>query len=265
MPARVDNLVFSPDGRSIAILLSSGHVLLREVDGNRERTFDVSARVRFMTFMPNSEGLIVSDPETIVALDLVRETQRVIGRHDRLAGDYAPLPDGRFVSSNDRELRLWNLDGSPALLARDDLPIDSICTSPDGGQLAYTTNDGSIHVLDLTTRSTRTVKVARASLCALSDDAKLLATILFGGGPVFLTNVTTGQTRRLTSLTTRTMAWLGRTHRLVTGTIDGGVRVFETDSDLVQVFRGHPTEPTVAVSRDGVDDSRGVGLARIHR
>ncbi len=141
-----DIYVFDRDGRLVSRLASSGAgSLVWHPDGTMI-AHSRGASVRFST--PNEEQNI----------DLQGHTGSVNSSDWR--------SDGVLFAtcSNDKTVRLWNIDGSPhGVLEGHSEAIDDFAWSPDGGRLVSASRDGTLRVWDVTSKESQVLNAHQGS------------------------------------------------------------------------------------------------------
>jgi WD40 repeat protein len=153
---RARHVVFSPDGRSLAITSdASGTILIWDLPTGRERrVLHQTSPVVRIAFSPDGTRLATSerDQPSISLWDLETGSRHVF-RQDTpgVVMALAFSPDGSMLataSSAEHDVRLWDLNTGRVrrVLRGHERSVNSVAFSPDGSLLATAGNDGTIGV-----------------------------------------------------------------------------------------------------------------------
>jgi WD40 repeat protein len=155
----------SPDGKTLAVGLDGGAVLLFDVASGWQLATLAGhgGRVRWLGFHPDGRSLVVAGPLTenaVFVWDLATRTQpRRLSGHGSEVLSGAWRADGQLLitaGSTDGTVRLWDTSGDrPRSKALAVIPpnvrwLHGIALSPEGRHLAVTNPNGTIYVLRLT-------------------------------------------------------------------------------------------------------------------
>ena len=151
---RVRHVVFSPDGRSLAITTdASGTILIWNLPTGRERrVLHQSSPVSRIAFSPDGTRLATAerDEQSISLWDLETGSRHVFPEDTPgVVMALAFSPDGSTLataSSGEHDVRLWDLNTGHVrrVLKGHERLVNSVAFSPDGSLLATAGNDGSI-------------------------------------------------------------------------------------------------------------------------
>jgi WD40 repeat protein len=153
-----------------------------------------------------------------------------------------------LASSDRNRVRVWDLAGSnaPARLRGRDTDVDRLAFAPDGRRLVYGASDGTLRVLDC--RSGAEVACLRPERPA-DDPNKQVRTVTWVGSDAdqFATGVSN------LGVDVRSLAFGADTRRLVTGSSDRVVRVWDMETGVLLRAFGHQEcwHSSLALSPDG--------------
>lgn len=183
----LQDLAFSPDGKTAATASSDGTVILWDTTrSTRLATVDVGAIVNGVAFSPDGRTIATAthDPNTVTLLDAATHTKKAtFTGHDGWVGTVRFSPDGKTLASAsaDDTVILWNAatgEQLDRLTGHDDAAFTGLAYSPDGKVLAFTSADHTVVLWDVEHRArlarltghTNTVRNL-----AYSPDGKFLA------------------------------------------------------------------------------------------
>jgi WD40 repeat protein len=158
----VRHIMFSPDGRSLAVTADrDGTVLLMDLATHQQRMLiRHQSPVLSLAFSPDGRSLATAGryfPWSILLWDLPTGSHRVL-----LADSPGPIaalafsPDGKLLASasmSERHIRLWNTKTQKLIhvLAGHLRAVNSVVFSPKGSVLATASNDGMLGLWDAAT------------------------------------------------------------------------------------------------------------------
>lgn len=146
----ITDLVFSPDGETLATAGTDGTVRLWSVDDGVEvATLETGGEAPdALVFSPSGDRLAVAAPDVPVEVWDVASTEPVGTLEADSQGDVAWSPDGATIATSTRaatgaaRVTLWDADTLEAMDVRPDpLQADQLAFSPDGSTLAMSQKD----------------------------------------------------------------------------------------------------------------------------
>lgn len=204
----------------------------------------VGASVRCIAHLPSKRRIITcSDDGSIRLWNL--ESGAQIGRDWREAGDeesvstIALSPDGKTIAagSSDGTVRLWDVEMGKAVakLAGHTLNVWTICWSADGEHVVSGSLDGTARVWDVGSGKLvpkQLIKSGHECVQAViySPDITKIATGGYNEDAIKIWNSKTGEL--LTTIkhddSVFSLAWTSDQKKLVSGSSDGSIRIFDT-------------------------------------
>ena len=151
----VTQVIYSPDGKTMAIVIERRIIRLLDRDGNYLETFHKNqGRIISLTFSPNGKYLVSGDDDKVLRLwDLEGNLILTFRGHESEIDLVTFSPDGQNILSgsfDDETIKLWDLNGQ----LRQTFPIgkhllSSFTFSPDGKTIVVGSQDGKIKIWDI--------------------------------------------------------------------------------------------------------------------
>jgi WD40 repeat protein len=147
-----DQLVFSPDGKELAVVdWNNDRVLILQSRTGREITRIAARQCYAAAWSPDGKRIAFTVMDDIHVADTSRwDTEHVLRGHYSTATMLAWSPDGRMIASTskDRSVCLWNaIDGKQRhRLLGHRFPISWATFSPDGRTLITSDNRGLVNI-----------------------------------------------------------------------------------------------------------------------
>ncbi|MDJ0687777.1 MAG: tetratricopeptide repeat protein [Xenococcaceae cyanobacterium MO_188.B32] len=216
----VTQVIYSPEGETIAVVIDRRTIRLLDRNGNYLETFHNNReRITALTFSPNGKYLVSGNEDKILRLwDLEGNLILTFRGHESEIDSVAFSPDGQNIlsgSHNDGTIRLWDLNGQ--LLETFSIGkniLTSFTFSPDGKTIVIGSRDGEVRLWDINGKLLKT----------LSGHNQSVSSVAFNPD---------GQT-------------------FVSSSLDTTIRLWTKDGILLQILQGHEEEvQLVAFSSDG--------------
>ncbi|UBF24489.1 PDZ domain-containing protein [Kovacikia minuta CCNUW1] len=185
---RVNDVDFSPDGRTIASVSNDQTLKLWSLDGKLLKTIDVQSEwINGVSFSPNGQIIATVDQAGAVKLwsldgKLIKTFQ---GRNNWLVG-ISFSPNGKMLVSSgngNRPVELWSLNGKllKTLTIDTDTQVNDVRFSPDNMIIAAATDNGMVQLWNLNGQLLSTFQADRLWLASVSfsPDGQTIAS---GGG-----------------------------------------------------------------------------------
>ncbi|GMG17252.1 unnamed protein product [Aspergillus oryzae] len=204
---RVDSVVFSPDGRTLASGSYDSTVKLWDTTTGTERQTlkGHSGRVDSVAFSPDGRTLASgSNDNTVKLWDTTTGTERqTLKGHSQWVNSVVFSPDGRTLASgsNDNTVKLWDTTTGTerqTLKGHSDW-VKSVAFSPDGRTLASGSYDSTVKLWDTTTGTERQTLKGHSqwvNSVVFSPDGRTLASGSSYDCTVKLWDTTTGTERQ---------------------------------------------------------------------
>lgn len=237
MPAAIQALAVSPDGRTIAVGTVDGHIRLIAVEDGKERA-DLKGPpvpVNDVAYLPDGSRLVTASSDGKVRIwpgvESTKEEAgdvepRVLNGSDKPLQALAILSEGRTIAAagDDGKVRFWDVDAVEPSRTLDahSSPILSMAVGPRGDRLLTGSADATAKLIDVASGTVR---------FTLSSHHGAVNAVAFGDGG----------------------------DRLLTAGADGGVKVWESATGQGVIAFGHagpkdqPIQPLLKViaSTDG--------------
>ncbi|MFD6182418.1 trypsin-like peptidase domain-containing protein [Streptomyces goshikiensis] len=202
----VNNVAFSPDGKTLATTSSDSSLRLWDVATSTARTTlpgqtDVAGSV---AFSPDGRTLATATTDhTVELLDVgTGESVATLQGHTDTVWGLAFSPDGKTLAttSSDNSVRLWDIatGTTRAILPRQTDVVGSVAFSPSGHTLATGGTDATVRLWDVATGTARGAPLeghaSEVNSVAFSPDGHTLASGS-NDNTIRLWNMATGKTR----------------------------------------------------------------------
>jgi len=136
----IHSVSFSPDGSTLATGNSDGTIRLwdAETGALRNALPAQGAPVRSVSFSPDGNTLAAASGRTVSLWDMATSSEDEIGRHVDTVTSLMWTADGSTLASvsDDGTVRLWNMATRTARNTLDHLDVASAAFSPDGSMIA---------------------------------------------------------------------------------------------------------------------------------
>jgi WD40 repeat protein len=211
--ATAGDLAFSPDGKSIAVVVDRHELNLYDVEGGQElRTFSGhEAGVNCVAFSPDGKTLAygLSDMTAVVADFASGSELHTLKGHSNSVTTVVFMPDGKTLATaaKDTSIILWDVSsgnqirtigGGLEMVGGNPYDIMDVAVSPDGKTLASTFGANSLTLWDpMTGQALHSLvdNLASFGSLAFSPDGKTLA-VAPGYAALWLIDVNTGKKTR---------------------------------------------------------------------
>ncbi len=270
-PSAVRCLVYSPDGRLLAVGDDASRIMLWELPEGEQRSAleRHKGSVECLAFSPSGERIAAGMPDAVVIWDM-RTRELIVEEPGHLGGTRGVSwhPDGNVLATCgwDREVRFW----TPELKLRQRKgphqlreAMMALSYMPDGEYLALAGSYGRLMLGEMgRPNAFAELKHDRALYSiACAADGSLVASGDNKGDIILWDTAGKTPTRTLRGheWTVYGLAFTPDGERLVSGSADGTVRLWEVMTGrLVETFRWHDSWVNcVAVSPDGMTAAAG--------
>jgi eukaryotic-like serine/threonine-protein kinase len=251
----VNDMVFSPDGRSLVTTGADGSLAVVDVVSREERVrASADAALYALSFAPRGEAVATAGQDGRVTLWSIESGEAThLLEHDEEVNAVAFSPDGAqlAIGTADSLLKVYDLNAGELVLELDlvNNPVYGVRYLPVGDTLVVAAWDGVARMVDLDAGEvTREIQAHRGAFAlAVSPQGDLIAT----GGRDRLVKVwrvsdgalvhqLEGHTERLYSVTFSPDGAL-----LATGSTDNTVRVWDVEGGLMLVGESHGVDDHV--------------------
>jgi WD40 repeat protein len=181
----VNQVIFSPDGRLLAVASSLGIYLYDAETLAEIRFIKTDAWVESVAFSPDGRLLASgSDNGTVKLWDVeTGQEVRTLRGHTEWVNSVAFSPDGRLLASGsaDQTIKLWDVATGQEVrtLRGHTWTVASVAFSPDGRLLASGSDDGTVKLWDVA--SGKQVRTGLGGIATFSPNGHLLASIAWDG------------------------------------------------------------------------------------
>jgi WD40 repeat protein len=186
---RVGRIVFSPNGRFMAVANYDGGVTLYHTSDFKRYLFRAGDEPSAAAFSPDSQFLaVIAADEGLIRLWKVDSNRESAVLEAPGAGSHSVLfsrNGGNLVAASEKEIRIWELALEKLDLSGHAGGVPGVAFSPDGTLLASVGKDQRVKIWDSATGEIKkTLDGFKASIeaVAFSRDGKWLATGDWGGG-----------------------------------------------------------------------------------
>ncbi|MBE9117264.1 AAA-like domain-containing protein [Lusitaniella coriacea LEGE 07157] len=254
--AKVNSLVFSPDGQLIATTSDATRIWtlngqeLAVLQGNRS-----------VAFSPDNQRIATASGDGTARIwTLDGQELAVLQGHQDGIDSVAFSPDSQHIAtaSEDGTARIWNLNGQElAVLQGHQDGIDSVVFSPDEKHIATASEDGTVRVWTLDGRELTVLQGRQRGLIQrntvfISPDGQRVATILDDGtARIWTLNgqeiaVLQGHKERI-----RSLVFSPDSQRVATVSYNGISRLWTLNGQELSVFRAQRDVRDLTFSPDG--------------
>ncbi|MGK7947315.1 MAG: tetratricopeptide repeat protein [Xenococcaceae cyanobacterium] len=170
----VNRVIYSPDGKTIAVIVDRQTIKLLDAQGNYKETFrDKKSSITSVTFSPNGKYILTGNQDKTARLwDLNGNLILTLRGHQSEIDSVSFSPDGTTMltgSRKDGTLGLWDLDGkSIQTLNIGKNLITSVAYSPDGETVIIGGTDGKVRKWELEDYSLTTLSGYQKSITSVA-------------------------------------------------------------------------------------------------
>lgn len=266
---KVNDVTFSPDDQSIAVMTTQGTVQRwSPKTGKQFFSFTASPQGTGLAFHPQGHQLATAGRESVIKIWDARTGKpvRTLSGHQGWVNAVAFAPAGNVLvsASEDKTVRIWDMAKGQTLrtLPKQTTAVTDIAISSDGQTLAFSTEDSTIQLWTLSGKLLHTLKTENVVVTsvAFSPDGNTLAST-HADHSLRLWQVATGeplQTLKGHGAPTLDATFHPNGKTLVSASVDQQVRVWATppisaDSSPILAMAVSSDQQTLATaSLDGI-------------
>ncbi|GAX44124.1 WD-repeat containing protein [Tolypothrix sp. NIES-4075] len=180
--SEVNNVAFSPDGKTIATASNDNTAKLWNLQGDVIATLKHNDWVSDVAFSPDGKMVATASRDKTVKLWNLQGDVIATLKHNHWVENVAFSPDGKTVAtaSDDYTAKLWNLQGKEIATLKHNESVFNVAFSPDGKTVATASDDYTAKLWNLQGKEIATLKHNESVFnVAFSPDGKTVATASF--------------------------------------------------------------------------------------
>ena len=257
----VNTVTFSPDSNMLAAG-TDGVINLINIRTSRIQAIPIAflGRVLSMMFSPDGKTLACTgDNSLVILIDVASHKQKAeLKGHKGLVNRLVFNPDGTYLASggDDKRVFLWDVNTGTKISSLNLFKVWSLAFSPDGNTLACAGRDYKIILWNINTNEQSTIYTDGGSIADMSYSSDGKSIIAAGRNGLYkynledkeISNVYVGNTGIVA-----TAQFYPNGEKIVSGGVDGSVRIWNKDSGEVKEISNGFIEPVSGVdfSPDG--------------
>ncbi|BAZ08821.1 WD-repeat containing protein [Calothrix sp. NIES-4071] len=174
-----DDIVFSPDGQTLATTSADNTAKLWNLKGVEIATFKHQGWVRNVIFSPDGQTVATASDDNTAKLWNLKGGEIATFQHQGWVRNVIFSPDGKTLAtaSDDNTAKLWNLKGREIATFQHQGGVRNVVFSPDGQTLATASGDSTAKLWNLKGEEIATLKHQDGvNKVVFSPDGQTLAT-----------------------------------------------------------------------------------------